>query len=377
MDQEDNEFFVLVLGVLAAIILVVSWWFWSQQATPAVGSDDLAIASESHDTAGEAEHDSSDSSSDDSAHRSGSDDSNNDGQAAAQSDGNHGDDTHGDDTQSDGNQSDGTQGAGDGEAAADDALPATVFDVLAGEPSLGVITGLLRDNGLDATLTGDGPFTVFAPTDDAVSIAAGSDTTVDLLEAKGEQLLSYHVVPGDYSYEDLTNLATDEGSTELTTTQGEVITLSVDGDRLVLNGNTTLAPFAYGSGNGVVHLIDNVLVPPIAALNTLVQLEPILFETGSASISQESFGTLDRLIEVLSTSTANVTIGGHTDNTGDPLVNQNLSEERARSVVNYLVASGIDETRLTAQGFGPSEPIADNDTEEGRALNRRIEFTLS
>jgi len=71
-----------------------------------------------------------------------------------------------------------------------------------------------------------------------------------------------------------------------------------------------------------------------------------------------------------------VTIEGHTDSSGDPVLNQNLSQSRARAVQNYLVANGIDEPRLDAVGFGPDRPVADNETEEGRALNRRIEFTL-
>ena len=113
-----------------------------------------------------------------------------------------------------------------------------------------------------------------------------------------------------------------------------------------------------------------------ATLNTLVGLEPILFATGSADIDPESFATLDRFAEVLGSSRFNVTIGGHTDSSGDPILNQNLSQSRARSVLNYLVANGVDESRLAARGFGPARPVGDNDTEEGRALNRRIEFAL-
>jgi len=128
--------------------------------------------------------------------------------------------------------------------------------------------------------------------------------------------------------------------------------------------------------NGLVHTLDNVLVPPISALNTIVSSEPILFASGSSEIQAESFATLDRFTEVLSGSTVDVSIEGHTDSSGDAVLNQELSQSRARAVLNYLVANGVDDSRLTAIGFGPSVPVADNDTEEGRALNRRIEFTL-
>jgi len=143
-------------------------------------------------------------------------------------------------------------------------------------------------------------------------------------------------------------------------------------------------PSAFGTGdvvqirpaaNGSVHVLDAVRIPPIAFANVLVDLEPILFAPGSAEIAPESFATLDRLVAALSTSGGPLTVEGHTDNTGDVLQNRVLSEDRARAVVNYLVAHGIDDGRLRAEGFGSGRPVADNETEAGRALNRRIEFS--
>ena len=69
-------------------------------------------------------------------------------------------------------------------------------------------------------------------------------------------------------------------------------------------------------------------------------------------------------------------IQGHTDNVGTDQYNDDLSLRRAESVKKFLVSNGIDEARLTTQGFGSSQPIATNDTEEGRAENRRIEFVI-
>ena len=71
-----------------------------------------------------------------------------------------------------------------------------------------------------------------------------------------------------------------------------------------------------------------------------------------------------------------IEIGGHTDNQGSESYNERLSSDRAKAVYDYLVNKGIDSKRMTYKGYGMSKPIASNDTEEGRALNRRTEFTI-
>jgi outer membrane protein OmpA-like peptidoglycan-associated protein len=71
-----------------------------------------------------------------------------------------------------------------------------------------------------------------------------------------------------------------------------------------------------------------------------------------------------------------IEIGGHTDNVGTKAYNKTLSENRANSVYNYLISKGIDKTRLSYKGYDFSVPVATNDTEEGRALNRRTEFKV-
>jgi len=75
-------------------------------------------------------------------------------------------------------------------------------------------------------------------------------------------------------------------------------------------------------------------------------------------------------------ATIKVQINGHTDNTGTETRNNQLSIDRAKSVAGYLISKGIDAKRLTWKGFGASKPIADNNTEEGKALNRRTEFVI-
>lgn len=87
---------------------------------------------------------------------------------------------------------------------------------------------------------------------------------------------------------------------------------------------------------------------------------------------------LDALVSCLnSRSDATISIEGHTDNVGGSANNQVLSEARARKVRNYLTAAGIDKSRLNKEGFGDTKPIESNDTEEGRAKNRRVEVRLN
>jgi OOP family OmpA-OmpF porin len=103
----------------------------------------------------------------------------------------------------------------------------------------------------------------------------------------------------------------------------------------------------------------------------------IRFESGRASIDPDSAGLLDRLIETaLRCSNADIEIAGHTDTDGEDAFNQSLSEKRAQAVTDYLVKAGLPASRFTATGYGSTQPIASNDTDEGKAQNRRIEFTV-
>lgn len=104
----------------------------------------------------------------------------------------------------------------------------------------------------------------------------------------------------------------------------------------------------------------------------------IYFETGKSVIKPESYVVLNNVVEVLQVfPTANIAIEGHTDNVGNPSANMTLSQQRAEAVRQYLKGQGIDETRMTATGYGETKPQADNSTEEGRSLNRRVEIKLS
>jgi len=103
----------------------------------------------------------------------------------------------------------------------------------------------------------------------------------------------------------------------------------------------------------------------------------IRFESGRTTIDPDSVGLLDRLIEIaLRCPTANIEIAGHTDSDGEDGFNQALSEKRAQAVIDYLVKAGLPASRFTATGYGSTQPIATNDTDEGKAQNRRIEFMV-
>ncbi|GAO28815.1 OmpA family protein [Geofilum rubicundum] len=106
-------------------------------------------------------------------------------------------------------------------------------------------------------------------------------------------------------------------------------------------------------------------------------LENIFFELDSYELRSESKIELDGLADFLRDNpTVSILIGGHTDNLGQAAYNQSLSENRAKSVYSYLVKGGVDASRLKYKGFGMNQPIADNETEEGRAKNRRTEITI-
>jgi len=107
-------------------------------------------------------------------------------------------------------------------------------------------------------------------------------------------------------------------------------------------------------------------------------LEKVQFAPGSARIRPRSFAMLDQVVSVLKThpDVVRVQVEGHTDSTGSDRTNTALSQARAESVVAYLVSHGIDPSRLIAQGFGPSRPLATNVTRTGREANRRVEFRV-
>jgi outer membrane protein OmpA-like peptidoglycan-associated protein len=112
-------------------------------------------------------------------------------------------------------------------------------------------------------------------------------------------------------------------------------------------------------------------------VGTKIVLNNIFFDFNKASLRDESIAELDRLYKLLEDMpTLKIEISGHTDNVGTATYNQQLSENRAKAVVNYLKKKGIAADRLQFKGYGFTQPIATNDTPEGRQMNRRTEFKV-
>ena len=106
--------------------------------------------------------------------------------------------------------------------------------------------------------------------------------------------------------------------------------------------------------------------------------EQVHFATGKAKINPDSFDLLDEVVDLLKKNTTiKLRIEGHTDNKGNPKKNIKLSQDRAKAVNDYLVEKGIDQGRLTSEGYGQTCPVADNKTVEGREKNRRTDFFIA
>jgi outer membrane protein OmpA-like peptidoglycan-associated protein len=122
---------------------------------------------------------------------------------------------------------------------------------------------------------------------------------------------------------------------------------------------------------------DDIPKPAVAPIEVgkAMVLKGIVFETSKAVIAPSSEATLSEALATLKENPEVVVeVRGYTDNVGNVASNKALSQRRAEAVKTWLVTKGIDAARVTAKGFGPENPIGDNATTEGRAMNRRIEF---
>jgi OmpA-OmpF porin, OOP family len=146
---------------------------------------------------------------------------------------------------------------------------------------------------------------------------------------------------------------------------------------------STTAP-GYLNGSDSISVRDAELTPyskdiyllPIE-IGVTVRLKNIYFDFDKTILKKESFVELNKVVSFLKqNSSVEVEIAGHTDAKGDDAYNESLSQGRSQAVVDYLISQGIDSSRLTAHGYGEGKPIDTNDTDDGRANNRRVEFTV-
>jgi OOP family OmpA-OmpF porin len=146
----------------------------------------------------------------------------------------------------------------------------------------------------------------------------------------------------------------------------------------------TASAEGYLNGFDSAELVSDELTPVIKDLflqpievGLTVRLKNIYFDFDKTTLKKESFVELNKVVDFLKqNSHVEIEISGHTDSKGSDDYNLNLSQGRSQSVVDYIISQGIDSYRLTAHGYGETKPIETNDTDAGRANNRRVEFTV-
>jgi len=149
-----------------------------------------------------------------------------------------------------------------------------------------------------------------------------------------------------------------------------VMTATAEG---FLNASDSLE---IGADDNVDQFSKDLYLQPIE-VGLTVKLKNIYFDNDKTTLKPESFIELNKVLDFLTTNPKiSVEIGGHTDANGSDAHNATLSQGRSEAVVEWLIGQGIDVSRLSAQGYGESKPIDTNDTKEGQANNRRVEFTV-
>lgn len=260
-----------------------------------------------------------------------------------------------------------TSGTG-GNAGVTDATPATFLTARAAGASGVVLDGPVPDDTTKSALA-DGATTVFGAgnVDDRLHVdAAAGGPAPEAVEATLGALAN---APRGWT--------AIWGSPDVLTLVGEVAS-AADKTAIVAAATAAFAPgtvvdkLTVAAGSAVATAGSS---PEINAINQEIRLRGVNFVTGSADLTPASRATLDRIAAILAKATdVRAQVQGHTDDQGDAVANQSLSQRRAQSVVAYLVGKGIARTRLIARGFGETQPIAPNTTDTGRAKNRRVVF---
>jgi outer membrane protein OmpA-like peptidoglycan-associated protein len=199
------------------------------------------------------------------------------------------------------------------------------------------------------------------------------DVTVKVVDAKTGAPVAANVTLANLSREEqlfVDGAEMSNGVAKVKLREGDIYDLIVGGARRYSFHNRTLDMSKSTDTEFVVELT------PLEA-GASVRLNDIRFATASSDIMIESYEELDRVVTLLAENpTLRIEIAAHTDNVGNAKYNMKLSENRALSVLNYLVDSGVDESRLIAKGYGLTKPLEANDSEENKAINRRVEFKI-
>lgn len=188
----------------------------------------------------------------------------------------------------------------------------------------------------------------------------GLPSTVELTELSSRRLISL--------------LQTDEdGNYLVTIPKGKDYALNVNRKGYLFYSDN----FSMETSMPDSPLVVNIPLQPLEAGANIV-LKNIFFEVNKYELKPESLSELDRVITLMiDNPKLSILISGYTDNVGKPADNFILSNNRAKAVINYFISNKIDPKRLTAKGYGETKPLADNSTENGKALNRRTELSVT
>jgi len=184
-------------------------------------------------------------------------------------------------------------------------------------------------------------------------------------EAKPGEKISFIAEDGQ-TWSVVTN---DQGLAQLLVPKGASYTIAY----MTLEGNSEYSEIEIPGAEGRIQFdLRLEFEPP-----KVYTLKNVTFETGSSVVKPSSYVSLDQLVELMKIkSTMEIEISGHTDNVGDAIKNQQLSERRANSVRDYLIKKGISAERVSAVGHGQDRPVASNETTIGRQENRRTEVRI-
>ena len=254
----------------------------------------------------------------------------------------------------------------------------TVFEVIRDTPELSQVYDFFEAAGsLEDLLPQGQTFTIFAPSNTAVEALdiAALQEFAELVQLN--EILQFHVVLETFDFEDL------EQGMRLGTLQGEKLTIAqLEDGSTTVSGGTVLTSDIEGI-DGIIHVIDTVLIPGTIQteieLNQIVYFDPILFAVGSPYLADSSQPILEEIAEILiNNPEGNLEIQGHTDTDGGEEVNLTLSQDRADTVREFLIAQGVEPERISAVGYGETILKVDpEETAEDRAANRRIEFRIN
>ncbi len=254
----------------------------------------------------------------------------------------------------------------------------TVFEVIRDTPELSQVYDFFEAAGsLEDLLPQGQTFTIFAPSNTAVEALdiAALQEFAELVQLN--EILQFHVVLETFDLEDL------EQGMRLGTLQGEKLTIAqLEDGSTTVSGGMVLTSDIEGI-DGIIHVIDTVLIPGTIQteieLNQIVYFDPILFAVGSPYLADSSQPILEEIAEILiNNPEGNLEIQGHTDTDGGEEVNLTLSQDRADTVREFLIAQGVEPERISAVGYGETILKVDpEETAEDRAANRRIEFRIN